>query len=1053
MIGSAVLGFCKHATKHKQVLGGLLRLAMNGASMAVPGAGWAVGLVGELIGHGPSRLTDPTIAIPGVKNLGEIIGDEELEQIDGWMSRVSESMKGVVERVEKMIESVDKETMDKVTAKIKKLLTEKKELGEEFDKCLKEVRQHTLSLSRIEEKLDEHFHVQKGIAAGMEDIKSMLADGPSMRDWEEFRRVRPDALEAVSEADEHFLAGRREDGLRLLLGLVQQRGVGQQTLARHVGLLCAAEGRIDDARKHLTSAGQASPSASITRSLMQLSTLSTKTNGLKVWRTLPRGFVVDRRYRIESEVGRGGMASVYRAVGVDRVNRGKVVALKVPAPGLMDNEETSQRFVQEIEVSQKLSSGNHPHIVPTHNYVLFEDPFTRKELYALVMEFVEGCSLMYYLSERASRKKPLKPNEILHFLKPVCEALDFAHQQRPTVLHRDVKPHNVMVGRDGAIRLMDFGIARILDSAQDSLTRSGQAVGTPAYMPPEILSPGSPIDERTDVYLAGNLLLELMTFSPTGNAEDRDDCPAAWIDLIADSMNRVRSKRPATIREFLDRLTPRKVDVVAEPEPAYAEPIHVQPAAPKVATPKSTIVVATDGSGDFTSIQKAIKNSTSDARIFVRPGTYRESVYLEGERSLLGDGPRKQIIIEHQSESSLTLADHASAKGLTLRQVKAPGYSPSAKPCVAFDRGDLLLEDCDLSSINSTALSIAVDGARGTVRNCVIHDSATFGTLCSGRTSCRFERCEFARCALTAVVCDTGSRINLRDCRIHQGQAGGLLVSDPDSLATLEVCEIDHNNSNNIEIKKQAKIDLLTCKIHSSGFTGIWFSDRAGGKIKDCDIHSNKGSGFEVENRSDPDIRMCSVHDNVQDGFLFHTEARGVVDRCDITDNKLNGVEIKTLANPLISKCKIVHNGSPVYVHSNGKGRVADCDLPQGATVEAAKPESQGGGCALLIVLVLVFLGVGLYNNWWGALDEKKKRPYSPTTTQQYVDPYSKTPKSEEKKSDGNHLDGKRYDDERKFYDEKKPEAPKVAPIPPDELKTDGDFNRKLPDPGLDSPK
>src|SRR5215204_2334042 len=103
------------------------------------------------------------------------------------------------------------------------------------------------------------------------------------------------------------------------------------------------------------------------------------------------------------------------------------------------------------------------------------------------MEFVEGRSLAEYLAERRLRTKTLRVAEVLRFMEPVCAALAYAHQQTPPILHRDVKPHNVMVTAKGEVKLMDFGIARMLDESAGSHLTSAP-VGTPVYMPPEFLN-------------------------------------------------------------------------------------------------------------------------------------------------------------------------------------------------------------------------------------------------------------------------------------------------------------------------------------------------------------------------------------------------------------------------------------------------------------------------------------------------------------------------------------------------------------------------------------
>jgi serine/threonine protein kinase len=278
-----------------------------------------------------------------------------------------------------------------------------------------------------------------------------------------------------------------------------------------------------------------------------------------VWRSLPRGFRVGRKYRVVEEVGRGGMASVYRAEKLAAFEKEREVALKVPAPDLMRDQSTRQRFEQEIEVSRRLSAAAHPHIVKVLDYEVFDDPFSGQELYALVLEFVPGVNLARWLAQRKESATPVTLGEVRTVLKGVCDALEHAHRQG--VFHRDLKPHNVMVAKGPVVKLMDFGIARVLEEGREQLTQAGQVLGTPVYLPPELLGPQPVVDARTDVYLAGNLLLELLTGDPQGDAESRNDCPPAWVELIADSMNRVRSKRPPSIAAFRERL-------LAEPAPA-----------------------------------------------------------------------------------------------------------------------------------------------------------------------------------------------------------------------------------------------------------------------------------------------------------------------------------------------------------------------------------------------------------------------------------------------------------------------------------------------------
>src|SRR5205823_1384771 len=122
------------------------------------------------------------------------------------------------------------------------------------------------------------------------------------------------------------------------------------------------------------------------------------------------------------------------------------VAIKVPAATLMSDATIRARFEQEIEVSRRLSQGGHQSIVRVYDYEVFDDPHTGQELYALVMELVEGETLARLLARRKVANQPLTIEEVRNAMQWVCHALEHAHGQSPPVLHRDLKPANVMLG-------------------------------------------------------------------------------------------------------------------------------------------------------------------------------------------------------------------------------------------------------------------------------------------------------------------------------------------------------------------------------------------------------------------------------------------------------------------------------------------------------------------------------------------------------------------------------------------------------------------------------
>ncbi|MDQ1717595.1 MAG: eukaryotic-like serine/threonine-protein kinase [Pseudonocardiales bacterium] len=205
------------------------------------------------------------------------------------------------------------------------------------------------------------------------------------------------------------------------------------------------------------------------------------------------GRVLEGRYRIVQRIARGGMSTVYAAVD-ERLDR--EVAVKVMSSALSTDPAFADRFAREARVAARLA---HPNAVSVY------DQGTDGSHVFLVMELVRGRTLRDLLRERGV----LTPAQALSILEPVLGALAAAH--RAGLVHRDVKPENILLSDDGAVKVADFGLARAVES-DASNTRTGLMMGTVAYCPPEQISRGS-ADARSDVYSAGIVLFELLTGS------------------------------------------------------------------------------------------------------------------------------------------------------------------------------------------------------------------------------------------------------------------------------------------------------------------------------------------------------------------------------------------------------------------------------------------------------------------------------------------------------------------------------------------------------------
>jgi eukaryotic-like serine/threonine-protein kinase len=213
--------------------------------------------------------------------------------------------------------------------------------------------------------------------------------------------------------------------------------------------------------------------------------------------TQPR--LLGERYELEGVVGRGGMAEVYRARDL-RLDR--IVAIKTLRADLARDQTFQARFRRE---AQSAASLNNPAIVAV--YDTGEDMSTGVPIPYIVMEYVDGRTVRDLLIEGHR----LLPERALEIITGVLRALEYSHQAG--IIHRDIKPGNVMVTRNGDIKVMDFGIARAMGDAQATMTQTAQVIGTAQYLSPE-QARGERVDARSDLYSTGCVLYELLTGRP-----------------------------------------------------------------------------------------------------------------------------------------------------------------------------------------------------------------------------------------------------------------------------------------------------------------------------------------------------------------------------------------------------------------------------------------------------------------------------------------------------------------------------------------------------------
>ena len=300
------------------------------------------------------------------------------------------------------------------------------------------------------------------------------------------------------------------------------------------------------------------------------------------------------RYHILEQLGEGGMAMVYKAYDT-RLEREVAINLirkEAFSPEVL--ERVLKRFEREAKALARLS---HTHIINVHDYGEYEgSPY-------IVMEYMPGGTLKEQLGA------PMPPAEAARLLRPIAQAL--AHAHREGIIHRDVKPSNILIDKNGAPKLTDFGIARILELGADAtaLTGTGMGVGTPEYMAPE-QGLGQDVDARTDIYALGVVLYEMVT----GVKPYQADTPmAVVIKHIHDPLPRPSgfvAGLPAAVEQTLVKA------LAKEPENRYQDMDLLAIAFDEVAKGKLEQIRDEDVTTDYLMTRLGDKESDNN-----RPGT------------------------------------------------------------------------------------------------------------------------------------------------------------------------------------------------------------------------------------------------------------------------------------------------------------------------------------------------------------------------------------------------------------------------------------------------
>jgi eukaryotic-like serine/threonine-protein kinase len=267
---------------------------------------------------------------------------------------------------------------------------------------------------------------------------------------------------------------------------------------------------------------------------------------------------VIQNYRVEELLGEGGMGTVYRA---EDTLLQRPVALKMLHPHLLRDTTFFERFRNEAILSARL---NHPNVATLYNFLKDQDDSF------MVMELVDGATL-----EQLLRKQG--PFSVENAVRVITQALDgLSHAHRKGILHRDIKPANLMLTKEGGVKLMDFGIARLVGS--ERLTRVNRVMGTLEYLAPELLDGGDP-SEQSDLYAVGVLLYELLSGKMPFNASTDSTLISQILHHKPIPIREHLSTIPKALEDILEKLLQKK------PEKRYSSAQELRQALTAIAAP------------------------------------------------------------------------------------------------------------------------------------------------------------------------------------------------------------------------------------------------------------------------------------------------------------------------------------------------------------------------------------------------------------------------------------------------------------------------------------
>ncbi|MFN2390595.1 MAG: right-handed parallel beta-helix repeat-containing protein [Pyrinomonadaceae bacterium] len=342
---------------------------------------------------------------------------------------------------------------------------------------------------------------------------------------------------------------------------------------------------------------------------------------------------------------------------------------------------------------------------------------------------------------------------------------------------------------------------------------------------------------------------------------------------------------------------------------------------------QTSAIVSTYGNGDFTTIGEALRSAAPNTRLIIRPGLYNESIVIDKNMEIVGDGEPQEIVIVSANASCIQMqTEKVFVHGLTLRGSGAR-YG-RAFFAIDVPRGELILENCDVVSDSLSCVAVHGVNANPFIKNCRIHDGADSGIYFFDNACGQIENCDIYRNTNVGVAITNGANPTIKNCRIFEGKNGGVVAWQNGAAGLIEDCKIFGHRLANIGISEYANPTFRRCEIYGSRDAGVFVQQNGYGKLEECDIYGNEDAEVAVSTSGNTVLRRCVIHDGNNSGVVVRDKGGALVESCNIYDNRDAGVSILSESVVAVRRCNIHRNGT-VAVKVKGKSAVSveDSDL------------------------------------------------------------------------------------------------------------------------------